>query len=107
MLFPTAQSTYWLGIASSNSDGPAYSWLMGALPAPDAHEAGWDHWGQGQPSQQEGGQALCGMASALLAYDDAFGWASSACDVPMPYLCRINGELRCWLSRPSSVPDHG
>jgi hypothetical protein len=90
VLFSGTTAAYWLGLSSNSTAWPTYSWRLKTLPNADAKEAGWDHWGRGQP-EEAGLAAACAMATASLAYDGAWGWSGAPCSLQLPFLCRVNG----------------
>jgi hypothetical protein len=94
VLFAGATASYWIGLSSNSSNWPVFTWMLKTLPSADSNEAGWDHWGRGQPDDA-GPSALCAMASAALSYDGAWGWSGAQCSLQLPFLCRVNGGLLC------------
>jgi hypothetical protein len=52
------------------------------------------------------GREMCAGANATEAYEGLWGWADANCDLPMPYICELEGRRpsRHHLPDPS-LPD--
>ncbi len=89
-ILPSYHKQYWMGLNSSGSIFPNFTWLTPDVDSA-VYLADYSHWGTSQPLGDE--TKMCAGGNFNMSNDGAWGWANDDCTLPYIFMCRIMREL--------------
>lgn len=108
VFFPLYHTHYWIGLSSTPSTWPRFSWFDYNAPQPDEPGA-YAHWGtikQGairEPNNLTGSE-MCVAANFSQSYTFVYGWSDASCALQLPAMCKIPApDMYVYVSNASNA----